>query len=1091
MIARFYTVLCAFWLLSFYATPISAQLELKVQLIGLNQWGVFAKPVGVSPDSTTITGSGQVTIVMPKDFQWSDLESESGLWINNQTVNSPLEDPNLKYVSFVLQQAEPDYPIRYQAGLETFLFSFKMEGCPDFLYLIDCGTPTQSDVFCPHNSVNSNPGNDLSVIQFGGGVTYYNYTNNYAPHAWDCRDSDGDGFANGWEDTNGNGQYDPNVDAADLYDENSPAIANGLNFKVGLIEENKWGVFLKPEGISPSENIITGEGHLTLVMPKNYAWTDMQSVNGKWVNSYVNNGPTNNPDLQHVGFGLEEAEPNFPIPYQAGEETLLFTFRGLGACPDFLYIIDCGTPNQSDPACGPNSVDEGIMNYFSAIDFGPGGLEFYGFSDLYAPHAWDCHDNDGDGVVNGLEDTNGNGVYDIGIDSSDLNDMDDPYLTSGLHLKLQLLEENKWGVFVKPVGIEPDSNTITGTGNITVVMPIGFSYNSLESINGLWTDNAIVNGPMENPSRRYVSFGLQTAEPTHPIIYQEGEETLLFTFEGEGACPDTMFLIDCGTPFESDPFCPDPINSVNSNPPNKLSVIQFGDSTQFYNFSRNYAFSAWSCHDNDGDGILNALEDTNGNGVYDGEDSSDINNPCDPFQIESATLNYINGYDVICAGDASDVAYLIVDIIGGWEPYTIILETEASIPDTIFQYRIGDSIAVVPHVSSTYTLNTVIDSFDCEINPDSMFGSIGIEVHGPIEFTDHPMAASECSENGVTFSVAAVNNGIDGTIYYKWQESMDGGISYVDLDDGAPYNFTDNSTLEIDPIAGLHGNYYRAKIWTSVCDTVFSNGGLLVENSPITFTQEPTPVDIRVCAGNDTIVVACGSTQQGEFYYYWEYSTDNGATWDSLGIGADSNFSQSSNGTSMSSGCDTLRIHDVTGYQYTWFRAIAISPHCTGIPSSEARLLVEGPLSVGLDPVNDTICSGEAAIFTADIINSGDSNTVVSYQWQFSIDSINFHEATSLIYGGANTETLLISDVAGFHGVYFRMKATTSNCSSIYTNPAQLTVEGPITVTDQPEDVELCYNEARLIYPQVQMWALLEHSPTNGRFPMMAQTGPI
>ena len=856
----------------------------------------------------------------------------------------------------------------------------------------------------------------------------------------------------------------------------------------------------------------------------------------------------------------------------------------------------------------------------------------------------------------------------------------------GLEMKLQLVDTNEWCVMVTPAaGAMPDSSTITGSGQATIVMPAGFSWSGLTSVSGLWTNNATVVSPVEDPTRQYVSFGLQVAEPTHPIYYTAGEETTLFCFQRDEPCPDTMYLIDCGSSSVTDPFCPDFVdatpgtNSVNSNPGNDLSVIQFSPGISFFNYSDNYAPSAWSCHDCDSDGILNAFEDTNGNGVFDpGLDSSDLCDPCDPIHVETATLNFVDGFDAICAGDVIDTAYMTVDIVGGWTPYTVILDNGSPVQDTFLNYRSGDTIAVVPTASTTYTLSTVIDSFLCEIDPDSMFGSIGIEVHGPISIVTEPVAVTECSEDGITFSTVANNAGVDGTIFYKWQESTDGGGTYIDLDDGAPYDGTDSTTVSIDPIAGLHGNYYRVKIWTDVCDTVFSTGvelqvegpisvtsdptdfivcdnsaatfggaaananaptgtlqyqwqandgtngwldvptgfepagvtysnantanltinntdvgmdewefrlavftdycsrifsneavldvegpltvtvhpddvsncaggevfftaeytnpgggvsnsywevsdddgatwsavtnpvppvyngisstnigssgidtlaitnvegldsnlyrmrietgtctsiltneALLDVSGEITFTQEPTPLDIRVCAGNDTIIVACATIPQGEFYYYWEYSTDNGATWDSLQIGADANYDHSSNGAPMSNGCDTLTIHDATGLQYYWYRAVAAATDCIDVPSTEARLLVEGPLSVGTQPVNDTICSGEEVFFTADILNGGDTNAVVTYQWQWSTDNSNFFDISNGgIYGGADTEVLLISDVAGLHEYYFRLESTTSDCGFLYTNSAQLIVEGPITVTDQPEDVELCYNDA-------------------------------
>ena len=842
-------------------------------------------------------------------------------------------------------------------------------------------------------------------------------------------------------------------------------------------------------------------------------------------------------------------------------------------------------------------------------------------------------------------------------------------LYAQLELKLQLMDEDTWGVYVKPAaGVTPDSSTITGSGQVTVVMPNGFNWTALSSVSGLWQANATVAAPIEDPTRQYVSFGLVQAEPNYPIYYTAGVETLLFTFDRVDPCPDTLFLIDCGTPTESDPFCPP--NSVNSNPGNDLSVIEFNGGITYYNYTDNYAPSAWSCEDCDNDGILNAFEDTNGNGVFDvGVDSSNICDPCDPIHVETAVLNFVDGFDAICAGDAIDTAYLTVTIEGGWPPYTVVLDNGPG-TDTFTNYYTGDTIAVVPTASTTYTLTTVIDSFLCEISPDSMSGSIGIEVHGPISISSDPVDVTECSEDGVTFSAVAVNAGLDGTIYYKWQESTDGGANYFDIHDGAPYNSTDLATMSIDPIAGLHGNLYRVKIWTDVCDTVYSTGALLQVEGPVTvttspsditvchgatatftgagnnagavgtlsyqwqvndgsgwadiangaasggasysnvttttltisnaditmdgwqyrmaiytstcsriytdeaildiegplsftldpadvsncaggevffwfaydnpgtgtvtyqwqendgsgwtdltntppynntngimagsangdtlaiadvigldgyqyricintstcnqicsnaadltvsgnvsFTTQPAQEPIRTCAGNDTTIIACASIPQGSFYFYWEYSTDNGTTWDSLQVGADPNYSTSSNGATMATGCDTLTIADVTGLQYYWFRAVAAATDCSDIVSEEARLVVEGPFSVTTQPEPDTICAGEPVFFSAEIANAGDSTAIIQYQWQYSLNSVNWLDCTEPTYGGVNSNSLAITDASGLHGTYYRLAVTTSDCGYLYTDTVQLVVEGPITVTDHPDNVTLCNDD--------------------------------
>ncbi|MBK9017703.1 MAG: hypothetical protein IPM82_28695 [Saprospiraceae bacterium] len=83
---------------------------------------------------------------------------------------------------------------------------------------------------------------------------------------------------------------------------------------------------------------------------------------------------------------------------------------------------------------------------------------------------------------------------------------------------------------------------------------------------GTWAANATVDGPAENPTRKYVSFGLLNDFPV--IDYVAGTETLLFTFLKTASVQIQCYIIDNNT----DPFKVLP-NSLNSNPGNEFSVF--------------------------------------------------------------------------------------------------------------------------------------------------------------------------------------------------------------------------------------------------------------------------------------------------------------------------------------------------------------------------------------------------------------------------------------------------------------------------------------------------------------------------------------
>lgn len=171
-------------LLFFIATPSFSQIQFKLQWLPDSlAWGVFATPdLGVEPSDYLIIGSAQVTLVAPPNTQFGGLKSFSGTWEQNAYVPTPKENPSGDYISFGLVTADP--PMFFHAGEETLLFTFnnKSAECPESLYLM-----TNEDPFNKlPNSLNSNPGNDISVLDPGKEQKIYFFSKVYAPAAWDC-----------------------------------------------------------------------------------------------------------------------------------------------------------------------------------------------------------------------------------------------------------------------------------------------------------------------------------------------------------------------------------------------------------------------------------------------------------------------------------------------------------------------------------------------------------------------------------------------------------------------------------------------------------------------------------------------------------------------------------------------------------------------------------------------------------------------------------------------------------------------------------------------------------------------------------------
>lgn len=104
-------------------------------------------------------------------------------------------------------------------------------------------------------------------------------------------------------------------------------------------------------------------------------------------------------------------------------------------------------------------------------------------------------------------------------------------------------------VSLRPTVTWTGSDAQTGTAQVTIVAPNGFSVNNLTSTNGSWSLGTTTVGPTENSSHTYFDVGL-TSLGTSDITYTNGVEEELFRFTYNGACLGAAELIDNNT----DPF---------------------------------------------------------------------------------------------------------------------------------------------------------------------------------------------------------------------------------------------------------------------------------------------------------------------------------------------------------------------------------------------------------------------------------------------------------------------------------------------------------------------------------------------------------
>jgi hypothetical protein len=106
-------------------------------------------------------------------------------WTESSRIDAPIEDINADYISFTLAFPNGNHQaIAWQAHEEIKLFSFVNAGtCQGAVGLLSNGDPFTSDIVAGRiNSANTNPGNQIDVLNLGEGNLY---NGNYGSTA-DC-----------------------------------------------------------------------------------------------------------------------------------------------------------------------------------------------------------------------------------------------------------------------------------------------------------------------------------------------------------------------------------------------------------------------------------------------------------------------------------------------------------------------------------------------------------------------------------------------------------------------------------------------------------------------------------------------------------------------------------------------------------------------------------------------------------------------------------------------------------------------------------------------------------------------------------------
>ena len=291
-------------------------------------------------------------------------------------------------------------------------------------------------------------------------------------------------------------------------------------------------------------------------------------------------------------------------------------------------------------------------------------------------------------------------------------------------------------------------------------------------------------------------------------------------------------------------------------------------------------------------------------------------------------------------------------------------------------------------------------------------GTAVLTVNAATSITNQPAASSICVNANTSFIVAATG----ASLTYQWQVSTNGGTTFTNLTNTAPYSNVTTNTLNITaaPVT-LNAYQYRCVI-NSACTPLNSNAVILTVNGSPNITSQPA--NHGVCAGNSVTFNIAASG--GGLTYQWQESTNGGATFNNV-TGA------------IASSYTFVATLVQNGYQYR----CVISGTCTPASTSTAATLTVGStLIINSQPANSILCVGANTTFSVNVSGT------VTYQWQESINGGTTYNniVNGGIYTGATTTTLALTAVPATANNYLYRCVVSGSCPPVNSNAALLTV---------------------------------------------------
>ncbi|WP_247235664.1 T9SS type A sorting domain-containing protein [Telluribacter sp. SYSU D00476] len=390
------------------------------------------------------------------------------------------------------------------------------------------------------------------------------------------------------------------------------------------------------------------------------------------------------------------------------------------------------------------------------------------------------------------------------------------------------------------------------------------------------------------------------------------------------------------------------------------------------------------------------------------------------YTVNSVAAADAGTYDVVVAGTCNSITSstatlslkVPISILTG--PLTqskcagesVTLSVAAQGDGLTYQWR-RNGANIAGATSSTYTVSSVAASdagtYDVVVTGscNSLTSSTaGLSIKQPATIQGQPVAQSKCPGESVTFSVAALGDGLT----YQWRK---GGTNLA----GAT-----STSLSLTNLSGADAGNYDVVI-TGSCSTVTSSVASLTITKPVTVQTHPAAQIL--CVGEPaTFTVAA----QGDgLTYQWR---KNGA----IIAGA----------TTATFTITRVAISDAGTYD------VVVGGSCNSVTSNTASLTVRQPVAIQAQPAAQAKCPGEGVTFTVEAQGDG-----LTYQWRKGGTNI----------AGATSATYTISSVSNSSAGNYDV-VVTGNCNTSTSAIASLTIKQATSIQSQPVAQARCAGDA-------------------------------